>query len=303
MQIMTPTTQGTCCIICGLPGAPKKLRCSAQIEEFEYAEEAACPWFLHSQLDRFEQVCYNRQIANMKARALSPAAAKPERVAQSLERDILSGRLRYGSQLESENALVRRFAVSRNTVRKGLETLAGKGLITTRVGIGSFVTFDGHTIDNSLGWTRALSTQNETIETKLLRLECVSDASLAMMLKLSLPDFLAVDRVRSLKAAGRVVSIERSRVPLRSGIESAVGDGLLKGSLSATLIAAGLRGEGGEEWAEIECLNAVDAALAGVPPGTAFLRTRRLVRDSEGRVVEYVVSLLDPRHFALHLAF
>jgi GntR family transcriptional regulator len=47
----------------------------------------------------------------------------------------------------------------------------------------------------------------------------------------------------------------------------------------------------------------VDAALAGVPPGTAFLRTRRLVRDSEGRVVEYVVSLLDPRHFALHLAF
>jgi GntR family transcriptional regulator len=123
------------------------------------------------------------------------------------------------------------------------------------------------------------------------------------MLKETQTQFIAIDRTRSLGGTGRVVSIERSRVPLRPGLETVVERGLLDGSLSATLAAAGLRGESGEEWGEIECLEKADAKIAGVEPGTPFLRTRRLVRDSQGAVIEYVVSLLDPRHFALHLAF
>jgi GntR family transcriptional regulator len=229
--------------------------------------------------------------------------AKPDRVAQSLERDILSGKLGYGAQLESEHALVRRFAVSRSTVRKGLETLAGKGLITTQVGIGSFVTFEGQPIDSELGWTRALSSREEAVHTRLLRLARITDRDLAVTLKLSRPDFIGIDRTRALGASGRIVSIERSRVPFRPVLSNVVKDGLLNGSLSSTLAAAGLRAGSGEEWAEIECLGAADAALSGAPPGTPFLRTRRLVRDAEGSIIEYVVSLLDPRHFALHLAF
>lgn len=229
--------------------------------------------------------------------------AKPERVAQSLERDILSGKLRHGAQLESEHALVRRFDVSRNTVRKGLEALADKGLITTRVGIGSFVTFNGATIDDALGWTRALSHQSEAVETRLLRLELLRDAKLAASLRIAKPDFIAIDRVRVLRTAGHVVSIERSRVPYRAEIAFVLREGLREGSLSATLRAARLEPVSGEEWAEIECLSTADATLAGVPAGTPFLRTRRLVRGGGGQVIEHVVSLLHPRHFALHLAF
>ena len=123
------------------------------------------------------------------------------------------------------------------------------------------------------------------------------------MLKEPATAFIAIDRARSLGSTGRVVSIERSRVPMRPGLETVVERGLSGGSLSATLAAAGLRGESGEEWAEIECLGKTDAKIAGVEPGTPFLRTRRLVRNAQGDVIEYVVSLLDPRHFALHLAF
>lgn len=242
-------------------------------------------------------------MASSKLKVLAIATAKTERVAQCLEQDIRSGKLGYGAQLESENSLVRRFSVSRNTVRKGLETLADKGLITTRVGIGSFVTFQGQTIDSALGWTRALSGQEDAVETRLLRLARIEDAELAAVLKLAAADFIAIDRTRALSGSGRVVSIERSRVPLRRGLETVVEHGLRNGSLSATLLAAGLRPDSGEEWAEIECLSPADAALAGVKRGMPFLRTRRLVRDAEGRVIEYVVSLLDPRHFALHLAF
>ncbi len=229
--------------------------------------------------------------------------AKPERVAHTLERDIRSGKLRNGAQLESEHALVRRFEVSRNTVRRGLEALADKGLITTRVGIGSFVTFNGATIDDALGWTRALSHHDDAIDTRLLRLELVRDAELAASLKITNTDFIAVDRARALHATGQAISIERSRVPYRPELESVLGRGLRDGSLSATLRDAGLTPASGEEWAEVECLAAADAALAGVSAGTPFLRTRRLVRGPEDQVIEYVVSLLDPRHFALHLAF
>jgi GntR family transcriptional regulator len=198
---------------------------------------------------------------------------------------------------------VRRFDVSRNTVRKGLEALAGKGLITTRVGIGSFVTFNGRTIDDALGWTRALSNQKESVNTRLLRLARVSEPRLAAELELPEADFIAIDRVRELSGSGRVVSIERSRVPRRPELDLIVSGGLVNGSLSATLKAAGLKANSGEEWAEVECLGNADAKLAGAPAGTPFLRTRRLVRGAGGEIIEYVVSLLDPRHFALHLAF
>jgi GntR family transcriptional regulator len=231
------------------------------------------------------------------------AAAKPERVAQALERDILSGKLRYGAQLQSENELVRRFAVSRTTIRKGLEALAGRGLITTKMGIGSFVNFDGQVLDNALGWTRALSSRSGEIVTRVLRIEVVTDKALARELKHDRSVFIVVDRTRSIKETGRVVSIERSRVPLVKALEDVPRRGLTQGSLSATLKDAGLIAMSGEEWAEIECLGESDAALVGMARGTPFLKTRRLARDGDGRAIEYVVSLLDPRHFALHLEF
>ncbi|OYX44656.1 MAG: hypothetical protein B7Z02_04955 [Rhodobacterales bacterium 32-67-9] len=76
-----------------------------------------------------------------------------EFVANTLERKIRRGRFANGDQLDSEGGLMRRFSVSSNTVRRGLEMLAGQGLFTTRAGIGSFVTYDGTTIDSNLGRT------------------------------------------------------------------------------------------------------------------------------------------------------
>jgi GntR family transcriptional regulator len=229
--------------------------------------------------------------------------AKPDKVAEALERDIRAGKLQFGARLESEHELVRRFSVSRTTVRKGLEALAGKGLITTKVGIGSFVTFNGQTLNDALGWTRALADQEEPVVTHLLCLERMRDEALAQQLLLGDQDFIAIDRTRSLKTSGRVVSIERSRVPFRRELEHVLTSGLTRGSLAATLRDAGLAPQSGEEWAEIECLNEADARIVDAIAGTPYLRTRRLVRDAEGRVIEYVVSLLDPRHFALHLEF
>ena len=231
------------------------------------------------------------------------AAAKPERIASALEAEIRSGRLAYGERLQSEQELVRRFAVSRTTVRKGLEELSSKGLIVTRMGVGSFVTFNGQTINDAVGWSRALADAGADVETRTLRIETVEDPALAAQLDLASTTFIAVDRLRSLAQNHRAISVEFSRLPWLPALQDLPRDGLRDGSLHKTLRAAGLVGDHGEEWAEIHRLDAAEAALLGAETGTAFLRTRRLVRAADNRPIEQVISLLDPDFFALHLEF
>lgn len=234
---------------------------------------------------------------------LSPGTAKPERIAIALEKDIRSGVLGFGDRLQSESELVQRFSVSRNTVRKGLEELSNRGLITTRVGIGSFVTFDGKKVDDAVGWSRALANAGANVETRTLRLEITDDEELAARLGVENLSFIAVDRVRNNADNGRAISIERSRIPLLAELEDIPLRGLREGSLHQTLRGAGLVPDHGEEWVDVELLGAEDATVLGYPEKTPFLRTRRLTRAADGRVIEYVTSLLNPAHFALHLEF
>jgi len=238
-----------------------------------------------------------------RAVLLSPGTGKPEQIATVLENEIRSGVLGFGARLQSENELVQRFSVSRTTVRKSLEELSNRGLITTKVGIGSFVTFDGKTVDDAVGWSRALADAGANAETRTLRLEIIEDAVLAAKLVIGNISFIAVDRVRTNADDGHAISIERSRLPLSAELEDVPLRGLREGSLHQTLRSAGLVPDHGEEWADIEMLNAEDAAILGCAPGTAFLRTRRLTRAADGPAIESVTSLLNPAHFALHLEF
>ena len=80
--------------------------------------------------------------------------SKAHMVAATIEQDILTGRLPFGQQLESENELVERFAVSRNTVRKGLDLLpnggfeaawkGGDGYLWLATGSGTNITAKGN---------------------------------------------------------------------------------------------------------------------------------------------------------------
>lgn len=234
---------------------------------------------------------------------LGPGAPKPQQIASVLEEEIRSGVLGFGDRLQSENQLVQRFSVSRNTLRKGLEELNSRGLITTKVGIGSFVTFNGKTIDDAVGWSKALAEVGATTETRILRIEVLQDPALAHLLAIDNDYFIAVDRLRSLTPANTPVSLERSRLPLLPELESVPLRGLTSGSLRETLRAAGLVPANGKEWVDIETLNTEDAALLECAENTAFLRTRRLSHSADQRPIEYVVSLLNPQYFALHLEF
>jgi GntR family transcriptional regulator len=226
---------------------------------------------------------------------------KAERVARTLEREIRTGKVGHGAQLDSEGRLMRRFEVSRNTVRRGLEMLARRGLITTRSGLGSFVTYDGATIDSTLGWTVALARGSGIVETRLLDLSR-GPCGMAHPLADAPDDFLRLDRVRLSEGTG--ISLERARLPWRAGFAPVLAEGLTEGSLSLTLAGLGLAPVSGQEVAGVlPALPPADAARMERPPGTPMLRLERVSRLADGSVLEVVESLLDPGRFGLRIDF
>lgn len=227
---------------------------------------------------------------------------KPQRIARLLEAEIRSGAFHDGEPLSSESVLVGRFSVSRSTVRKGLDILAAKGLIRTRVGIGSFVTYGGAVIDNDLGWSLALSDVATKMGARILKITRqamdLDDAGFEA------GDVLAVDRIRFREETGRALTLERARVPWRTDFDPILVDGLENGSLSRTLESRGVLAASGEEWANVlPALSQVDALVMGRDAGEPMLRLRRLTRTADGAPLEYVESLLDPLLFGLHMEF
>lgn len=230
-------------------------------------------------------------------------APKSVKIADALEVEIRSGSLGKGAALESEHALVKRFAVSRNTVRKSLEILNEKGLITTRSGIGSFVTYGGQTIDDRRGWSVALSSGDDTLAARVLRIERAQ-----MDLKDAPPeaqkDSLCVDRLRFQVSTGLAVSLERSRIVWRAGFDDILTEGLKNGSLTDTLRSKGLTVASGDEWASVlPSLREDEARQLGRNVGEPMLMLRRLTRAVDGSVIEYIESILDPIRFGLHMKF
>nr|MBX2886796.1 UTRA domain-containing protein [Granulosicoccus sp.] len=180
---------------------------------------------------------------------------------------------------------------------------ARQGLITTRSGIGSFVTYDNVTLDSDLGWTLALAKGGVQLTTKTLTLKRGRCAASSRFLEVK-NDFLCIDRVRLDNSTQKGLSYERSRLPWHTSYSHIIDEGLVEDSLNKTLIAQGITVTSGEEWAEVLCRLPTDTAKR-MKRGTnePMLKLRRVTRSADNQVVEFVDSVLDPAHFGLHLTF
>ena len=223
-------------------------------------------------------------------------------VAAMLEQEIRSGQVGRGRRLPGENMLAARFDVSRTTVRQALTALGRAGLITTHPGKGSFVTYDDAPLDAWHGWAVAFKKRGIATAVEVRRLERTTDPDLAAALGQSSAEFVAIDRIRHI-VDGPAVSYERSRVPVVDGLADLPERGLLEGSLTATLLRAGLHADRGEQWVGARLLEPAEADILGRSPRDWFLATRRVTRTIGGDLVEHVESALDPAHVQLHLRF
>jgi len=227
---------------------------------------------------------------------------KHARVSSLLAAEIIGGSLTPGSRLPGEHELAARFDVSRGTIRQALARLEADGLIEKHPGAGSFVSFDGHLLDERLGWSQALAVHGVQTTAEVLRMERVWLPELAADLRVSGTSFLALDRRRRLPG-GEVVSLERSRLPWLTEFGQVLTDGLYQGSLTTTLAALGLRPAGARERVEVVELDAADAAALGAEPGAVYLACTRTRYRRDGQPIERATSVLDPRHFSLETSY
>jgi GntR family transcriptional regulator len=225
---------------------------------------------------------------------------KKQRLVGDLAELIHTGQLAHGERLPGENQLAEQYRVSRGTVRSALSELQQQDLIATQTGVGSFVTFDGVALDQTVGWARALSKSGSRVTTELLGIERAEDPVLAG--RFGIASFISVRRLRR-DDSGRGVSLEASLIPATPALRDLPERGLVDGSLTATLRDGGLHATGGEQWISTEDLDRPTAKLLGRRPGEFFLRATRISLDRTGGLVEHVVSLLDPARFQFHLTF
>lgn len=233
----------------------------------------------------------------------SVAMTQRERIVAELSTRISGGALRVGDRLGSETEIAGEFGVSRGTVRAALAELQRLDLIATRPGLGSFVTFDGLPLDPDVGWARALTDAGAEVATEILRIALHLDGEHDGTLpgELAGRDVVVVSRRRLLR--GHPVSFEHAVVPAAGPLRDLPTTGLVDGSLTASLRAAGLVAHHGRQEARVVPTPDDVAAYLEHTPGTAVLRTTRLSFAADGGVVEHVDSYLDPAHFSLQLTF
>jgi GntR family transcriptional regulator of bglA len=99
-------------------------------------------------------------------------AVKYKEIADQLERDIRDGKFDQTKKLPTEDELLKKFEVSRNTVRKAINQLVNRGHIYQVQGSGMFLREKSETDTINLGSLRGLTKDltSKTIETKILDL-------------------------------------------------------------------------------------------------------------------------------------
>ncbi|OZG61451.1 transcriptional regulator, GntR family [Bifidobacterium lemurum] len=222
-------------------------------------------------------------------------------VADDLARRIEQGEYRDGDRLDSESALAKEFGVARGTMRNALEILKDRNLVTTKPGVGSFVSFHGHTMEGAGGWAAASARAGSPTVTEVLGMERqVPPEELRREYDIDGD----VHRVVRRRLIGDVpVSVEVSYLPSNTLLDLLMERGLLGDSISLTMKAAHMEPESGVQDATVEALPEEYLEQLEAIASDRFLVVRRSSFDAEGNLVEYVVSYLNPDHFSLHVEF
>ncbi len=210
---------------------------------------------------------------------------------QSLEEAIQSGRLNHGDALPPERDLAEYANISRVTVRKAVDDLVRDGLLVRRHGSGTFVVKPLARVQQSLSRLtsftedmarRGLTTRAQWIERGLFA------ASPDEMMTLGLAADALVARLGRLRIADDMpLAIERASIsaeflpdPMRVAT-----------SLYAELDKTRARPVRAVQRISACGLRDSDAAMLGVPSGSASLSIERISYLASGRVVEFTRSL------------
>lgn len=207
-----------------------------------------------------------------------------------LRAQIVRKELEAGEMLPTENDLIARYEVSRNTVRQALDSLVDDGLITRHRGRGSFVTHPtiAQGANRIVSFTDDMRHRGLTPHTEVLRRELVAaPESIAHALGIEPGEELAhLDRLRLAdrepmsvehsylisRLCPGVLDLDYATVPLREALERRYGIVLSRATQTIRAVAATKQ----------------QAARLAIDPGAALLTIERVSYADNEQPVEYL---------------
>lgn len=222
-----------------------------------------------------------------------------------LQQKIESGELRPSERLPSEDAIASHYRVSKITVRQALLELDHAGLVKRYQGRGTFITkqrveqgprkLSSFSAEMKL---RGLQATSKVLDQHIMR----SDERLAAKLEIEEGEHIFVLK-RLRLASGEPMGIQTAHLPLMlvPGIET---ESFAEVSLYEVLQRRyNLRPASARETHFATALENRDAELLALRAGTPALAAERLTRLADGRLLEYVESVMaaDRYKIVLHL--
>jgi GntR family transcriptional regulator len=232
-----------------------------------------------------------------------PEGGKARRVYLLLRDDILSGRTASGQTLPGEQRLAEMHSVSRVTVRRALEALATDGLIEKRSGAGSVVL--------GLAAPKGIAANMSTLIPQIVQMGQNTTARLLSFSYEAAPapvkaalGLAEEDKVQTAIRVrlfeGRPFSHLTTYVPQDIALRYSEQD-LATTPLFRLLERGGVQVTSATQSVTASLASPDVAEALEVSTGAALLWLTRVIRDAEGRGVEYLSALYRPDLFRLEM--
>lgn len=233
-----------------------------------------------------------------------PEGGKAQRVYLSLSNDISTGVYSEGSLLPGENKLAERFGVSRITIRRALDALAADGQIQKKTGAGSIVLArperpQSITADFATLMPQLVEMSTTTTARLLSFSYAAASKTVSSALGIANGDFVQT-AVRIRLSSNQPFSHLTTHVP------EAIARNYDEADLATQPLFRLFERSGVSVSSAYQSVTATLAApdvadALSVSVGAPLLSLTRVVRDSEGRGIEYLSALYRPDLFRLEM--
>lgn len=221
-------------------------------------------------------------------------------VAETLRGRIVSGELRPGEAIPTEEELQRLFGVSRATIRQAVRDLVGDGLLRLERPRGTFVSRPKiqETLPELISFSDEVRQQGLTPSSRVLTI-ALQPAPAHVAGRLGIREgeiVLRLDRLRL--ADDRPIALMHSHLAPWVGLGT--GDAY-DGSLHTLLAGRGIRLVDADQVIEAATATPGQARVLGCARRGALLKVDRVTYSAEGRPIEHVVALYRADRYAYRL--
>jgi len=220
-------------------------------------------------------------------------------LAELLENKIINKKYRSGSAIPSERELCKTYGISRMTVRKGIDHLVEKGILTRVQGKGTFVSrIDINSPLDGLESMRSFIREEGLLpSSKVLRsVSRTAGEKYARIFSIH-PDDIIFELYRLRLADGRPIAMEYTYVPMYL-IPDIDSHDFEKESLYELFETNGLQLGTDEQTLEIVRVTSPQSNLLRIPDDSAVFMLNNTVTDIQDRVIEHTHSYINQNYMS-----